>query len=491
MQKKWLLGVILGISLIIFGIIGVLYNPISKDNLSLNPNTVETPNLSENQQSGPSNNSGNIIRALPIPKLQEDIDPDPNRSEFNLVAQEGSSNFIDGKTTPTLGYNGNYLGPVLKVKKGNEVTINVENKLSDDTSVHWHGLEVEGANDGGPHQVIHPEEIWKPSFPIQQEAATLWFHPHVIGTTATQVYYGLAGLIIVEDDNSLSLNLPNEYGANDIPLVLQDRRFDDDGSFVYNDNMMEGAFGDKMMVNGAITPYLDVDQRKMRFRILNGANARNFNLQLSDSSQYYQIGTDGGLLEAPVTLNTLFLSPGERAEIVVDFSRYSKGEEIELRNKNTLIMTFRIGDELVDNTVIPDVLNEIKWFDESVASTIKTIELDGMGHMVTINGRQFDMHRIDDKVNLGDVQIWEISTIPGMMTSNGHPFHIHGTQFQILSRDGGEIPDNEKGWKDTVFIGGTETVRIIVPFNYKGAFMYHCHILEHEEAGMMGQLEVY
>lgn len=492
MHNRWLLGIIAGVLLIAFGIFGFVSSLGTRKDLSIAPNVPEAPGQSESTNEQVGDKGTEIIRALPIPMLLEDINPEENKSEFNLIVQEGNSNFLEGLSTPTLGYNGDYLGPVIRVKRGNEVTINVENRLKDATSVHWHGLEVEGEHDGGPHHGIEPGDFWGPTFPIQQKAATLWFHPHVMGTTATQVYYGLAGLIIVDDDNSQSLNLPDDYGVNDIPLILQDRRFDGDGSFIYFDNMMEGAYGDKMLVNGTITPYLEVDQRKMRFRVLNGANARNFKLRLSDSSTFQQIATDGGFLEKPVSMESLFLSPGERAEIIVDFSNYSKGDELELRNGSNLIMTFKIGEEVVDETVVPERLNTINWLDESMASRVKTIDLDGMGHMSAINGVQFDMHRIDYKVSLGDIQIWEISTIPTMMmSSNGHPFHIHGTQFQILSRDGGEVPENERGWKDTVFIGGTETVRIIVPFNYRGVFMYHCHILEHEEAGMMGQLEVY
>ena len=151
-----------------------------------------------------------------------------------------------------------------------------------------------------------------------------------------------------------------------------------------------------------------------------------------------------------------------------------------------------MGDEAQDDTVIPEKLADIEKFDYNLATGFKTIELDGMGHMVSLNGRQFDMDRIDDNVLLGELEIWDITTNRAMMMgSQGHPFHIHGTQFQVLSRNGGEPHKNEQGWKDTVFVGAGETVSILVRFKYKGIFMYHCHILEHEEAGMMGQLEVY
>ena len=430
-------------------------------------------------------------QALPIPALLEDTNPEPGRAEYTLRVQSGTTQIIGEQPTPTLGYNGSYLGPAIKLTKGEEVQMHVTNELGEATSVHWHGLEVEGTEDGGPHQVIAAGETWNPSFTVNQPAATLWFHPHVIGTTAIQVYYGLAGLLLIEDENSKSLGLPDDYGVNDIPLVLQDRSFNQDGSFLYVTNMMDGAFGDYILVNGAIAPNLEVSQVKMRFRVVNGANARNFNLELADRSTYHQIASDGGLLEAPVLTESLFISPGERAEIIVDFSKYDEGEVVELISDNALVMTFRIGGASEDITVVPKRLADIERLDERLAIGTKSIELDGMGHMVTLNGRKFDMHRIDDNVTLGDIEIWEITTTGAMMMgSPGHPFHIHGTQFQILSRSGKAPGANERGWKDTVFVRANETVRIIVRFNYEGVFMYHCHILEHEEAGMMGQLEV-
>ncbi len=432
----------------------------------------------------------NDVRLLPIPPLLKDENEDENIADFNLTVQQGVTNFYGEVLTPTLGYNSSFLGPVIKVKRGEKVNMHVTNELTDSTSVHWHGLEVNGTEDGGPHQVIESGALWEPSFVINQQASTLWFHPHVIGTTASQVYYGLAGLLIIEDEFSESLNIPKDYGINDIPLIIQDRSFNKDGSFNYTTNMMDGVIGDTVLVNGAITPTLHVNQINMRFRIVNGANASNFKLELSDQTDFYQIASDGGFLEKPYTENSLFISPGERAEIIIDFSKYTEGEVIKLQSGNALIMTFIVGAKIDDQTEIPDSLVEITSLDENKAKSIKTIELDGMGHMVSLNGRKFDMNRIDDNVDLGAIEIWEITTNSSMMDQMGHPFHIHGTQFQVLTRNGKSPNDNEKGFKDTVFVGPGETVRIIVQFKNKGIFMYHCHILEHEEAGMMGQLEV-
>lgn len=481
MKMKWrsIFFLLFGITIIVIGFIGLNTN-----------RSQESSSVIVNQNSNKEIVVNSNTRMLPIPSLLVDENEDVNIADFNLVVQQGETNFYEDKQTQTLGYNGSFLGPVIKVKRGETVNMHVKNDLNDSTSVHWHGLEVNGTEDGGPHQVIAQGTLWEPSFIIEQKASTLWFHPHVIGTTATQVYYGLAGLIIVEDEFSNALNIPKEYGVNDIPLIIQDRSFNSDGSFNYSNNMMNGVVGDKILVNGAITPTLNVDQINMRFRIVNGANASNFSLELSDSTDFYQIASDGGFLEKPYVNKSLFISPGERAEIIVDFSKYAEGEVIDLLSGKELIMTFVVGSKKEDLTEIPETLVNITNIDENKATSVKTIVLDGMGHMVSLNGRKFDMNRIDDNVKLGAIEIWEITTNSTMMGRMGHPFHIHGTQFQVLSRNGKEPNDNEKGFKDTVFVGPDETVRIVVQFNNKGVFMYHCHILEHEEAGMMGQLEV-
>lgn len=473
MSNKWFIGLALG-----FAAILILYFTMSMNNFRGTPEGINM-------------GSGENYKALPIPVLLEPSNSDTKSVDYQIKVQEGRTNIIGNKETPTLGYNGSILGPAIKVSRGEEVRMHITNELGEETSVHWHGLEVEGTEDGGPHQVISPGSTWEPVFTIDQPASTLWFHPHVIGSTAIQVYYGLAGLLLVEDENSKSLNLPDDYGINDIPLILQDRSFNPDGSFLYVDNRMDGAFGDYILVNGAINPYLEVNQIKMRFRIVNGANARNFDLRLSDGKEFYQIASDGGLLEKAISVNSLFLPPGERVEIIIDFSKYDKGDRLQLLSDKEQVMDFHVGDKTPDYTVIPEVLSTIEKHDESQATGVKTIQLDGMGHMVTLNGKQFDIDRIDDNVVLGDTEIWEISASRAMMMgSPGHPFHIHGTQFQVLSRNGKEPEENERGWKDTVFVRAGETVRIIVKFKHKGVFMYHCHILEHEEAGMMGQLEV-
>ena len=205
--------------------------------------------------------------SLPIPPILKDENQDPGKAEFTLVAQKGSMEFLEGKPTDTFGYNGDYLGPVIRVKTGDDVSIKVKNEIDEATTVHWHGLEVDGDQDGGPHSGIQPGTTWNPKFKIEQNAATLWYHPHLLHETGEHVYKGLAGLFIIDDEDSENLDLPNEYGVNDIPLIVQDKQLDENGQFTYDLSMhdvMMGLQGDTIMVNGAINPYVEVPKGKVR-----------------------------------------------------------------------------------------------------------------------------------------------------------------------------------------------------------------------------------
>lgn len=455
-------------------------------------NVNSNKNISHNAYKNEEDNNSNeeSYNELPIPKILEDTNPDPNIAEFTLEPQEGNTFFLNNKETKTMGYNGSYLGPVIRVKKDEKVKINVNNKLQEPTTLHWHGLEVDSENDGGPHQGIQPGETWISNFTVKQPAATLWYHPHFIGNTATQVYKGLSGLFYIDDEVSESLNIPKEYGVNDIPLVIQDRSFNEDGSFNYETNMMDGAVGDTILANGAIYPTLKVGTEKVRLRIVNGANASNFDLRLSNNDEFYQIASDGGFLEKPVNKKSTFLSPGERSEIIIDFSNYEVGDEVELLSDNHKIINIIVDKKVEDTTEIPEILTKINSFPEEKAIIKRKFKLEGMGRMVSINGEKFDMNEINESGNYGDIEIWTITNPYTMMHSMGHPFHIHGTQFQVISRNGEKPSEEESGFKDTVFIDSNEEVKLLVKFNEKGTYMYHCHILEHEEEGMMGQIKI-
>lgn len=445
-------------------------------------------------------------KPLPIPPILEDLDPDPNRAEFHLTAQKGTTKLLDGIKSKTLGYNGNILGPVIRVHEGEEVKVKMKNDLDEATTLHWHGLRVDGEDDGGPHSGILAGDTWEPEFTIEQPAATLWYHPHMMGMTAKQVYEGLAGLFIIEDEVSRNLDIPKEYGVNDFPLIIQDRKLDASGNLQYDPGMndvMMGLYGNAFLVNGAISPYLEVPKGMVRLRLLNGSNGRTYHFELSNGQKFYQIASDGGFLEKPVEMTSIRLSPGERGEILVDFSESEVGDTIKLidtgselshtvSDKDIVeIMEFSVSDKETKDFQIPEKLTEVEYYDPNSVNITRDMVMAGVGATLTINGKTMDMSRIDEVVKLNDTEIWEV-TNQRTGTDGGmpHPFHLHGVQFQVLDRDGNPPPANERGWKDTVLVYPGETVRIITKFTHKGVFMYHCHILEHEDAGMMGQYEV-
>lgn len=424
---------------------------------------------------------------LALPPLLE-----PKDGIVDIIAQQGSTEIFKGIQTKTYGYNGSFLGPVIKITEGEKVTFRTKNDLSEPTTFHWHGVEIPGEGDGGPHQILKPGESEDVKFTVSQGASTLWFHPHPVGATAEQVYKGLAGFIYVEDENSKKLGLPSQYGENDFPIVFQDRQFTEEKQFDYQAALNEdGTIGDTLLVNGTLNPKLTVGKEKVRLRLLNGANARNYTFKLNKGDTFQQIATDGGFLNKPTTLREITLTPGERAEIIVDFSKFDSKSNIALVNEvDTILLPFEIDEQKANSTKISKSLNDFAVTDEERNLPVtKKLELFGMGKMVTINGKQFDMNRIDFTQKQGETEIWEIYNKPDMMGGMTHPFHIHGTQFKVVSIDGEEPPASLQGWKDTVSIEPDQTVKLAVKFPNKGIYMFHCHILEHEENGMMGQVE--
>ncbi|MBB4823418.1 FtsP/CotA-like multicopper oxidase with cupredoxin domain [Sporosarcina luteola] len=428
---------------------------------------------------------------LKVPPL---LQRDPGEDiVYTVRAQQGETEFFDGIQTNTYGYNGTFLGPMISVKKGERIKIKTINELDEPTTFHWHGLKVAGDMDGGPHDPIQPGDKRVIEFQVAQNAATLWFHPHPEGNTAAQVYNGLAGLLYIQDDKSEQLGLPNQYGENDFPLLFQDRLFDDQKQLNYEAAQnSDGTIGDTLLVNGTINPKLTVPGEHVRFRLLNGSNARNFTFKLNTGDPFVQIATDGGLLNEPIQMNEITLTPSERAEIVIDFARLKKTDDLALVNEDgSILLPFDVADQQVEKSIMPNEMNEFVLTDEEKNLPVtKEVELFGMMEHVTINGKKFDPNRIDFTQKQGITEVWEIYNKPDRMGVMIHPFHIHGTQFKVISRDGKEPPENERGWKDTISVKPDERVKIAVQFKDKGIYMFHCHILEHEDNGMMGQIKV-
>jgi FtsP/CotA-like multicopper oxidase with cupredoxin domain len=434
---------------------------------------------------------------LPIPTLLAG-------TSFNLALQSGSMTFLAGKTTPTYGINGNFLGPALKVRNGDPITLNVTNNLAEVATLHWHGMHLPANMDGGPHQTIQPGAIWTASFTVKQKAGTNWFHPHTEGQTGRQVYMGLAGLLIVEDTDTDVLDLPKTWGVDDIPLIVQDRLFKADGSFDYLPTMqdqMNGMMGNTLLCNGTVNAVVDLPAKEVRFRLLNGSNARVYNLTFSDGRSFRQIATDTALQANPTNLLALKLSPGERAEIVVDCT-LDMGKSLSLIDtlSGVAIVTANVNTAPASVTTLPAVLTTLPTLNPALAVRTRTFSLSmGMGGMgggmgqFLINGLAMDSTRIDQTVPLNDIEIWEIINTMNVV----HNFHVHGTHFEILDRNGSaaNVAAYEKGHKDVVLINPFDTVRIIIQMTdyttgASAPYMFHCHILEHEDGGMMGQFIV-
>jgi FtsP/CotA-like multicopper oxidase with cupredoxin domain len=413
---------------------------------------------------------------------------------FDLEVKASKRAFLNGAKTSTYGVNGSFLGPTIRVKDEDKVKIKVKNSLDETTTMHWHGLRVQGSSDGGPHNIIEPHTNWSASLDISQKASSCWYHPHSVGKTGRQVFMGIGGLFLIDDKDTPSLDLPNNYGIDDIPLVIQDRRFDSKGEFLYKSGMMDtmmGVSGNVHLINGVIDPFVEVEPKAIRFRVLNASNARIYNLMFEKQNDFFQIASDSSLLPEPVKLSNFILAPGERAEMLVDFSKFAGktlyfGDAIDKRYllkvvvKNTKPVSFKIPEKLA----VIDEYNNVK------ITKKRTFTLDVSMGWLGINEKQMDMNRIDESVKKDIFEIWEITNRSRMP----HPFHVHGTGFKVLSRNGKAPLINETGLKDTVLVYGRETVQIVVKFAFladkNNPYMYHCHILEHEDAGMMGQFIV-
>ncbi|MEZ5190071.1 MAG: multicopper oxidase domain-containing protein [Schumannella sp.] len=267
---------------------------------------------------------------LAIPPLAvSTVDADGTRV-FDLTADEGGTEFLPGQATPTAGYNGSYLGPTLRASRGEQVEVRFTNRLDETTTLHWHGMHLPAAIDGGPHQPVAPGASWTPRWRIDQPAATLWYHPHPHGETADQVREGLAGMFILDDPAEAALPLPRDYGVDDIPVIVQDAAIRPDGSLGFTSDGFVGKLGDTLLVNGTVGPYLDVVTDVVRLRLLNASSARIYRFAFSDEREFAQIASDGGLLSAPVPVRGVQLSPGERAEVLV---RMAPGEHVVLRSE--------------------------------------------------------------------------------------------------------------------------------------------------------------
>lgn len=429
---------------------------------------------------------------LKIPQVLKPDRIDGDDVYFTLTAQTGSVPLMPGKETKTWGYNGPLLGPTIVFKRGQTVHMHLVNRLPELTTFHWHGLSIPGPiEDGGCHAPVYPNSSRDVTFTINQPAATTWLHTHPCPETAAQVWHGLATSVIIKDDDEAKLDLPRNYGVDDIPVILQDRRFHEDNQWDYRaDYDPDGVQGPTAMINGTINPYFDVTTQKLRLRFLDGANRREWRLHLSNDMPMTQIAGDCSLLEEPVTLTHVMITCAERQEFVLDFSDYREGDEVQLFSDDVPILTFRIHAFKPDHTTIPKKLFNTPDPEVDPNLPVKHVVLSGMDEEVLIDGKKFVMDRIDYKMPLHKCQLWDITNTNEHKGGMIHPYHMHGTAFKVVSRNGHAPYPNETGLKDVISINPGEHIKIKVWFNVSGVFMYHCHILEHEDGGMMAQLQV-
>jgi FtsP/CotA-like multicopper oxidase with cupredoxin domain len=440
---------------------------------------------------------------LRIPPLLEPRVDDAGRKVFGLRLQQGTSQLLAGKSTQTWGANGAHLGPTIRAARGDRVVINVANDLPEATTIHWHGMRLPAAADGGPHQPIQPATTWSPGWRIDQPAATLWYHPHPHRATEDHVYRGIAGLFLLDDPQTSALALPKRHGVDDIPVIVQDKRFDADGQLDFGEHPLSqiGRLGSQILVNGTHDPHLDVASQRVRLRLLNASTARVYHLGFADDRPFELIATDGGLLERPHRTTRVQLSPSERAEIVAAFR---PGERVVLRSfrpdlgldpfqgrfagaDDTFeLLQVRAGAKLAPSPPVPPRLVRHERLNRADAATTRRFELDDDS---AINGRPMDMGRIDQAVTVDTTELWEVVNRSG----NLHTFHVHGVQFKVVEQAGAP-PPTLAGWKDSVFIPPASTTRLLVRFTgYTDPavpYMFHCHLLEHEDNGMMGQVVV-
>ncbi|MEQ1869870.1 MAG: multicopper oxidase domain-containing protein [Vicinamibacterales bacterium] len=451
---------------------------------------------------------------------------------------------VRGAASTIQNLEGSYVGPVIRLRRGQQVRIRFKNQLDESSIVHWHGLDVPELADGHPRLAVAAGGEYVYDFEVTNRAGTYWYHPHPHMRTATQVYQGLAGLLLVSDPEEDALGLPSDTG--ELLCVLQDRRFDSNNQFVYAGGdvgggmqggrgrgramgggmgqMMEtmnGWLGDRMLVSGRLQPTIDVDRRTYRVRLLNGSNARFYKLAWSDQSPMAVIGGDGGLLERARTQRMVTLAPGQRADVLLDLSDHAPGTELRLQSvafpaadvgrvgmmgdrspvpqgAPLTLMTMRVSANRGPRVRLPERLSTDD-FQAVPSAPVRRVPVTFMAMNWLIDGRVFDMEDVaeEETVRPGSTHIWEFVNEPNPMgMAMAHPIHLHGPQFRVLSRTGGS-PNalregiHDQGWTDTVLVLPGERVRVQVTFSkHPGLYLYHCHILEHEDMGMMRNFRI-
>lgn len=511
-------------------------------------NAMESMGMGRMGMGGMHNSMGSEVN---YPKLT------PNKSnpnfhpdvELDLVCKPIEISILKGAPTKVLHYQAtlikgpkdtvvdiphSYLGSMIRLQKGQKVRINFHNALSQSSVVHWHGLHVPQVMDGHPQYAIESGETLVYEFEVMNRANMNMYHPHPHGATAKQVYFGLAGAVIVNDDEEAALDLPS--GEYEIPLVIQDKQFDSDNQLVYSPNRhqrMTGVTGDNILVNGQANFHLEVESRAYRLRVMNGSTSRIYKLAWDDGMPMTIIGVDGGLLEQPEVKPYVMLAPGERLDVWADFSARNEGSQLTLKslafsgvmpkmamgmNRSSLavgseypICTIKVTRKVSESHKLPTKLAKIHRYgihETANPNNPLPISISESPMSMLLNGRAYEFNHPlpSERVKMGSIVLLEIfhaqsnMGMGGMNMTMPHPIHLHGQQFEIMSRSiSGDTSDYDtvregfidSGLKDTVLVMPMERIKMIKPFqDFKGLYLYHCHNLEHEDMGMMREFLV-
>jgi len=476
---------------------------------------------------------------LPVPPVLEPVRTDAGTDYYEMTQKTGRVEILPGLQTEVWGYDGIFPGPTVESRSGRKIIVRQQNELPVPVCTHLHGGRTPPESDGYPTDLVPPNDLAHDHsteghgsmgmggsryfkdyvYPLEQRATTLWYHDHRMDFTGPQIWRGLAGFHIIRDDVEDALPLPKD--KRDIPLMICDRAFGEGGSFLYpsldpslqgkpgvKGNYMEGVLGDVILVNGVPWPFMEVSNTRYRFRILNASNARRYRLAFdpgpSDGRPFVQVGSDGGLLGAPISHRTIPIAPAERFDVVIDFSKYPVGTKVTLKNHfgygtTSQVMRFHVVRKEKEQSTVPERLSDMaerlsgmvesKALGESNARLTRKFYFTRAFHngrvVWAINGKVFSPSRIDARPKLGSTEIWELTT------DVHHPVHIHLVHFKVLSRNGRKPLPTDAGWKDTIDLASGEEARLLVRFDgYRGRYVFHCHNLEHEDMMMMANFEV-
>ncbi|MEQ0565849.1 multicopper oxidase family protein [Amycolatopsis sp. NEAU-NG30] len=423
--------------------------------------------------------------AMPVSPVLRPVARSSTTDFYRLAIRPANLEIFPGTTTPLLTYGGLFPGPTIRARTGRAVQIVYTNGLADGSNVHLHGGYTPQDSDGYSMDIVSPGASRTYRYPNLQQGATLWYHDHAMGFEADHLYRGLQGFYVLEDDAEAGLRLPS--GEFDVPIMLRDAHFDENAQLVSD----WPAPRETVLTNGKIQPYFPVAARKYRFRLLNAANERLFKLNL-DGAELIRIGSDGGLLPAPVPETELSVASGERTDFVVDFGKVGVGKQLVLSEATAgPVLRFDVVRSAPDPSRVPAVLRPLPALPPATVTRDITMSFDfsGATPLALMNGKTFDPDRVDYRIKRGTTEIWRIHNADAAPLD--HTFHVHLVQFHVVDRGGKPLLPVDAGRKDTVFVAAGESVAVQATFgDYLGKYVFHCHFIEHSVMGMMGQLEI-